>query len=265
MSVQAPLQRDVDLRDQNERLKTGLEAATLDVQNLQADLLAKGREITRLQRELAKMENRHVPTRDLEAVFDHFIATVWTGRGRRPKLDGARQSLIRNRLKDGFSVEDLKLALNGLAQFPNVGDQGRCGSASGKRYADLKHALRDAATVERFIDYLESPPERPKVVPLRRSPIREVEPRTGEALVDALVDLGLSVHVRHGYGAQARWMAQCPAHDDRNPSLSITENADGSLILYCFAGCTGGGLERNDPTPVLEAIGWTLPMIRGRK
>lgn len=33
------------------------------------------------------------------------------------------------------------------------------------------------------------------------------------------------------------WMARCPAHDDRSPSLSISEGNDGQLLLRCFAGC----------------------------
>ena len=33
------------------------------------------------------------------------------------------------------------------------------------------------------------------------------------------------------------WVARCPAHPDRNPSLSIRE-ADGKLLLHCHAGCT---------------------------
>lgn len=32
------------------------------------------------------------------------------------------------------------------------------------------------------------------------------------------------------------WVALCPAHDDRRPSLSVTE-ADGKVLLHCFAGC----------------------------
>jgi putative DNA primase/helicase len=32
------------------------------------------------------------------------------------------------------------------------------------------------------------------------------------------------------------WIARCPAHDDRNPSLSVGER-DGKILLHCFAGC----------------------------
>ncbi len=31
--------------------------------------------------------------------------------------------------------------------------------------------------------------------------------------------------------------ARCPVHDDRRPSLSITER-DGELLAYCHAGCS---------------------------
>ena len=33
------------------------------------------------------------------------------------------------------------------------------------------------------------------------------------------------------------WMACCPAHDDKNPSLSIAEK-DGKILFNCFAGCS---------------------------
>jgi hypothetical protein len=34
-----------------------------------------------------------------------------------------------------------------------------------------------------------------------------------------------------------RWIACCPAHEDRSPSLSIREMEDGRLLLYDFGGC----------------------------
>lgn len=36
----------------------------------------------------------------------------------------------------------------------------------------------------------------------------------------------------------AGFMACCPAHDDRSPSLSVKEGDDGRVLLHCFAGCT---------------------------
>lgn len=44
-----------------------------------------------------------------------------------------------------------------------------------------------------------------------------------------------------------RYLARCPAHDDRSPALSIREIDDGRVLLHCFAGC--------DVESVLDAIG----------
>jgi hypothetical protein len=34
------------------------------------------------------------------------------------------------------------------------------------------------------------------------------------------------------------WTAQCPAHDDKKPSLSISASDDGKVLLRCHAGCS---------------------------
>jgi hypothetical protein len=34
-----------------------------------------------------------------------------------------------------------------------------------------------------------------------------------------------------------RWLARCPAHEDRKASLSIRELGDGRLLVHDFAGC----------------------------
>ena len=38
------------------------------------------------------------------------------------------------------------------------------------------------------------------------------------------------------------WMARCPAHDDRDPSLSIREGVSGKTLIHCHAGCDQGRL-----------------------
>ena len=35
-----------------------------------------------------------------------------------------------------------------------------------------------------------------------------------------------------------RWIACCPAHNDKSPSLAIRELSDGAVLLHCFAGCS---------------------------
>lgn len=39
-----------------------------------------------------------------------------------------------------------------------------------------------------------------------------------------------------------RWMAQCPSHEDKRPSLSVRQFQDGSLSVKCFAGCSTGNV-----------------------
>ena len=47
--------------------------------------------------------------------------------------------------------------------------------------------------------------------------------------------------IAQGLGGKRRgggWNAPCPAHDDRRPSLSITQGDAGLPLIYCHAGCT---------------------------
>ena len=47
-----------------------------------------------------------------------------------------------------------------------------------------------------------------------------------------------------------RYLAKCPSHDDRSPSLSLRELEDGRVLLHCFGGCA--------VTDVVAAIGLEL-------
>ena len=47
-----------------------------------------------------------------------------------------------------------------------------------------------------------------------------------------------------------KFMARCPAHDDHDPSLSITQGEDGRILLHCFAGCS--------TKSILDSLGLSL-------
>jgi hypothetical protein len=49
-----------------------------------------------------------------------------------------------------------------------------------------------------------------------------------------------------------RWVACCPAHDDKTPSLQVTQ-ANERVLIHCFAGC--GGNE------VLESVGLDFSVL----
>jgi hypothetical protein len=51
---------------------------------------------------------------------------------------------------------------------------------------------------------------------------------TAEQIADRL-------RARHGASG---WIAKCPAHPDRSPSLSIREGQDGRTLIHCHAGCS---------------------------
>jgi len=50
-----------------------------------------------------------------------------------------------------------------------------------------------------------------------------------------------------------RWLARCPAHEDKSPSLSIRELDDGRVLLHDFAGCS---IEE-----ILGAVGMTFDAL----
>jgi putative DNA primase/helicase len=53
-----------------------------------------------------------------------------------------------------------------------------------------------------------------------------------------------------GHRAGATWMARCPVHDDRSPSLSINAGKDGKVLVRCHAGC-----DQRDLIAALQARG----------
>jgi putative DNA primase/helicase len=53
-----------------------------------------------------------------------------------------------------------------------------------------------------------------------------------------------------GRRAGATWMARCPVHADRSPSLSISAGKDGKVLVRCHAGC-----DQRDVIAALRARG----------
>lgn len=84
-----------------------------------------------------------------------------------------------------------------------------------------------------------------------------------DLVLDKLGDYKLS-----SKGGKGNWVACCPAHDDKRPSLAITEAEDGRILIHCRAGCTSLdvvyalGLDMKDlfPKPIADHKG--LPRLK---
>lgn len=89
--------------------------------------------------------------------------------------------------------------------------------------------------------------------------------------IEALIN-GLDGIKETGHG---KYVARCPAHNDRSPSLAIKECGDGRVLLHCFAGCetedvlSSIGLAFSDvmPEQALEhrvrRVRWEMPAKEG--
>jgi hypothetical protein len=53
------------------------------------------------------------------------------------------------------------------------------------------------------------------------------------------------------------FIARCPAHNDKSPSLALRELPDGRILFHCFAGCS--------PEAVLSAVGLTFADVMPEK
>lgn len=87
------------------------------------------------------------PVNDLvRDVFDFWKLTMQ--KSGNTKLDAKRKSKIQLRLKDGYTVEQIKTAITNCSLTPhNMGANDR-----GQKYNDIELICRDAANLERFLE-----------------------------------------------------------------------------------------------------------------
>jgi hypothetical protein len=89
-----------------------------------------------------------VPAEHADPVSDIFEHWAHVMGYRRARLDDKRRRVIRARLKDGYSIDDLKDAIDGcyLSPFHHDGDNDH-----GQRYDEICLILRDAEHVDKFM------------------------------------------------------------------------------------------------------------------
>lgn len=190
------------------------------------DLAAKEAQNTKLAKENVGLrraladQHRSGPRMDeIREVFEHWVETL--GKRHDTVLGDARTKAVKARLNEGFTVDRLKKAIDGCKLDDWA--MGRLKKTRGQTFNDLaKHICASDETVERFEEMVDK----------RRQDLDVREGDAARRVLDRLEQRDLKVK-RSDNG----WEAQCPAHDDRNPSMSIGLNHD-RVLLHCQRGCS---------------------------
>lgn len=258
--------RVLALEDELARVRA---AFALDLANAQTDVVAKNREIGRLKAELAGVLNEDSP----EAADVKGLLTLWLrevkGGDKRVKADlkSTRAPKVRKAVKRR-GLDICRRAVLGVVYDDWA--MGRNPKTGGRTFNDIaEHILDTDDHIEKFaglydtVRVLEeraleetqseaeesgpfeqagpgsvgngdaaSLPVRPAASP--RTPRRSPTPPINRVL-DHLDAVGCDW--RASTSDADSWQAQCPAHDDTLPSLSILRTGDGKVLLNCFAGC----------------------------
>lgn len=225
-----------------------------DVQALQATVTGQQKEIAGLKRAL-QQAHRNGPLMDeIREVFDYWKVTL--GKRSDVVLGKQRIDAVRARLKEGFTVDRLKKAVDGCATDDWA--MGRVRKSNGQVFNDLgKHICVSEEAVERF----EAKAEKSKP-----SNVVELRPRRQAAMYDPYwrpLDRAISA-LRREFGSDSvttlcaelnkagrhdEWWSVCPVKPGPGQPLRIRETGNvpgASLELACVHGCL--------PSQLLDAI-----------
>lgn len=210
--------------------------------------LAKAQQENNALRQLLREANKESgeldPADDVRTVFEH-----WQTACSHPsaKLGPKRATLVRKAIGWGYTVKDLCRAVDGKALYPFVVDGRYCQTGRREdRYDDLEHCIGSEKRIDKLMalaessetsDTLRTQASEPQTP--RRSGERDLERFRDPWVrpVDMFLDRLRVRDLVYKHVGPDRWMCQCPAHDDRTPSLSLREAADGQALIHCFAGC----------------------------
>lgn len=215
-----------------------------------------------LRRELARQHSEGPHAEQVREVLEYWLAKCHKSSRTKIPMDGARAQKVRSRLNQGFTVDDLKEAVDGCARLPFVGPHGRVATnaAGTQRQDDIELICRDETYVERFRGYAKQPIdlrehrdkqalERGVENAERRAEKDEQRREQGREKIlkygDGLAPMDRVTHALQGAGLKIELhqnrpdslQAQCPAHDDKDPSLTVRRDPDGKLWIKCWAGC----------------------------
>lgn len=228
------------LREEVETLRWRLDKVIEQHDLAEQDIAHKRRQIAALKQQLNDKRETTDPGQDVRDIFDYWVIACRKD-PKRTLLNAKRQQAIRKALQEGYSVYDIQRAVMGLSRDPF-----RKGAMV---YDDIGIACRNVELYRDKADAAEAADEAARKnvgEEARKFLVEKCGRHYSRPELPALWSGGFEYFahllklngckITGGYGN--KFSAQCPAHDDRSPSLSVTELDDGRVLAHCHAGCT---------------------------
>jgi hypothetical protein len=128
----------------------------VDLENAKTQNLALLRRLNAAQAEVARRAERDPGSVEVREVLDYWLATMSKNANTLTPMDGVRAKAVRARLRQGFTVERLKKAIDHCARSEwHMGF-----NPQGRRYDDIADICANEASVEKFEAMTETPAQR---------------------------------------------------------------------------------------------------------
>lgn len=206
------------------RQKKRFNALLVDVENAEMDLRAARRKIKSLERQIAEMNAPEHLDKEAERVFLYWREELRSASKRKVVFGEKRKTKVCARLRDGYTVDDLKLAIDGARDHAFVDEKG-------KRHDDLELICRDEVKVDSFISRAEGgsagSPAQPAPTPL--------VPKDGisrDAARNTILDALWAQYSSRMFEEEAMewWVAPCPACQVEWSTLRVRTNDMNPLV-----------------------------------
>lgn len=131
-------------------LKAKVQGLQGDYDALTGQLATVVRQRDALKRDKDLTRQKHPKRAEVVEVFEHWCQRreQHTGRPCRSKLSADRFDAVKARLNEGYTVAELKLAIDGATAFPYVVNAQRVAEGAGPRRDDLELVARGGRRLE---------------------------------------------------------------------------------------------------------------------
>lgn len=220
---------------------------------MQSDMVLKNRQLTRMKAELAKHREEDEDASEVKDILLYAKAQWGKRKNWAIDVESDRWKLTAKTLKrPAYDKQILLTCIDQLAQNPWCGNRGYQPAPypGATKRLDIDYAYGTDQRVSMWLERASgernpiAEPSQPVAAPVTQlhsyRPRLPQQPKLQREGIDELLNALTASGQAWRPSGPDQWMAQCPVHEDRSPSLSIKRTETRRVLLHCHAGCDDG-------------------------